>query len=178
MAKLGVSTSQDVMMYQLLKISGNIEIKLYHTESLWKLVSCTTVYCSDLYYLKWESNSFCTLKLPYNVLLEKIGIAVKDRPTMNWPTSLKIAIGSAKGLAHLNEDCQPKIIHRDIKAANILIDDNFEAKVGFSYDSCYMAPEYANSGKLTDKADVFSFGVVLLELITGCQPYDKNSILP
>ncbi|PON49868.1 Mitogen-activated protein kinase kinase kinase [Trema orientale] len=53
----------------------------------------------------------------------------KDRPTMDWPTRLKIALGSAKGLAYLHEDCHPKIIHRDIKAANILLDFKFEAKV-------------------------------------------------
>lgn len=116
----------------------------------------------------------------------------KERPTMNYPTRMKIALGSAKGLAYLHEDCQPKIIHRDIKAANILIDDNFDVKVAdfglakFSLDTDthvstrvmgtfgYMAPEYAASGKLTDKSDVFSFGVVLLELITGRQPIDKN----
>ncbi|WVZ25070.1 hypothetical protein V8G54_003614 [Vigna mungo] len=53
----------------------------------------------------------------------------KDRPPMDWSTRMKIAIGSAKGLAYLHEDCNPKIIHRDIKASNILIDDSFEAKV-------------------------------------------------
>ncbi|PQM35191.1 proline-rich receptor-like protein kinase PERK1 [Prunus yedoensis var. nudiflora] len=116
----------------------------------------------------------------------------KGRPTMNWPTRLKIALGSAKGLAYLHEDCQPKIIHRDIKASNILLDHNFEAKVAdfglakVSLDTDthvstrvmgtfgYLAPEYASSGKLTEKSDVFSFGVVLLELITGRQPIDKT----
>ncbi|KAG6733724.1 hypothetical protein I3843_01G229100 [Carya illinoinensis] len=116
----------------------------------------------------------------------------KERPTMEWPTRMKIALGSAKGLAYLHEDCQPKIIHRDIKATNILIDYNFDAKVAdfglakFSADTDthvstrvmgsfgYLAPEYAASGKLTDKSDVFSFGVVLLELITGRQPLDKT----
>ncbi|XP_050286181.1 proline-rich receptor-like protein kinase PERK1 [Quercus robur] len=117
----------------------------------------------------------------------------KGRPTMNWPTRMKIALGSARGLAYLHEDCQPKIIHRDIKAANILIDDNFDAKVadfGLAKISLetdthvstrvmgtfgYLAPEYAASGKLTDKSDVFSFGVVLLELITGRHPIDKTN---
>ncbi|KAL0345234.1 UNVERIFIED_CONTAM: Proline-rich receptor-like protein kinase PERK1 [Sesamum radiatum] len=116
----------------------------------------------------------------------------KGRPVMDFPTRLKIALGAAKGLAYLHEDCHPKIIHRDIKAANILLDFNFEAKVAdfglakFSSDANthvstrvmgtfgYLAPEYASSGKLTDKSDVFSFGVMLLELITGRRPVDTN----
>lgn len=116
----------------------------------------------------------------------------KGRPTMDWPTRLRIAMGSAKGLAYLHEDCHPKIIHRDIKAANILLDFNFEAKVadfGLAKLSSdvnthvstrvmgtfgYLAPEYASSGKLTDKSDVFSFGVMLLELITGRRPVDST----
>lgn len=117
---------------------------------------------------------------------------VRREPTMDWPTRLRIALGAAKGLAYLHEDCHPKIIHRDIKAANILLDYKFEAKVAdfglakFSSDANthvstrvmgtfgYMAPEYAASGKLTDKSDVFSFGVMLLELITGRRPVDTT----
>ncbi|KAF1871431.1 hypothetical protein Lal_00020224 [Lupinus albus] len=117
----------------------------------------------------------------------------KGRPVMDWGTRLKIAIGSAKGLAYLHEDCHPRIIHRDIKAANILIENNFEAKVSdfglakFSQDTNthvstrvmgtfgYMAPEYASSGKLTDKSDVFSYGIMLLELITGRRPIDNTA---
>ncbi|CAN1785214.1 Proline-rich receptor-like protein kinase PERK1 [Linum perenne] len=108
---------------------------------------------------------------------------------MDWETRLRIAIGSAKGLAYLHEDCDPKILHRDIKAANILVDQNFEAKVSDfglarSYSDAsvthvstqvvgtvgYLAPEYASSGKVTEKSDVYSYGVVLLELITGRPP--------
>ncbi|KAL9242365.1 hypothetical protein vseg_016374 [Gypsophila vaccaria] len=120
-------------------------------------------------------------------------VHVKGEPVMDWPTRLKIAIGAAKGLAYLHEDCHPKIIHRDIKAANILLDHSFEAKVAdfglakFYSDAYthistrvmgtfgYLAPEYASSGQLSDKSDVFSFGVLLLELVTGRRPVDFTS---
>ncbi|KAG6663294.1 hypothetical protein CIPAW_02G016300 [Carya illinoinensis] len=117
------------------------------------------------------------------------------RPTMDWSTRLRIGVGSSKGLAYLHEDCHPRIIHRDIKAANILLDDNFEAMVAdfglakLSSDNYthvstrvmgtfgYLAPEYASSGKLTEKSDVFSYGVMLLELITGKRPVDPSSTM-
>ncbi|CAK8569242.1 unnamed protein product [Lathyrus sativus] len=125
----------------------------------------------------------------------------KGLPVMDWGTRLKIALGSAKGLAYLHEDCHPRIIHRDIKGANILLENNFDAKVAdfglakFNQDANthvstrvmgtfgYMAPEYASSGKLTDKSDVFSYGVMLLELITGRRPvgttgdYEEDSLV-
>ncbi|OAY73057.1 Proline-rich receptor-like protein kinase PERK1, partial [Ananas comosus] len=115
----------------------------------------------------------------------------KGRPTMEWPVRLRL-LWRCKGLAYLHEDCHPKIIHRDIKTANILLDYKFEAKVAdfglakFTSDNNthvstrvmgtfgYLAPEYASSGKLTDRSDVFSFGVMLLELITGRRPVDSS----
>ncbi|KAA8532784.1 hypothetical protein F0562_032817 [Nyssa sinensis] len=118
-----------------------------------------------------------------------------DRPVMDWATRVKIAAGAARGIAYLHEDCHPRIIHRDIKSSNILLDNNFEARVSdfglakLAMDADthittrvmgtfgYMAPEYASSGKLTEKSDVFSFGVVLLELITGRKPVDASQPL-
>ncbi|XP_042467496.1 proline-rich receptor-like protein kinase PERK15 [Zingiber officinale] len=119
----------------------------------------------------------------------------KGLPVMDWSRRLKIALGSARGLAYLHEDCHPKIIHRDIKSANILLDLKFEAMVAdfglakLSLDNHthvstrvmgtfgYLAPEYASSGKLTEKSDVFSYGVMLLEIITGRRPADTHSFM-
>ncbi|XP_071691787.1 proline-rich receptor-like protein kinase PERK4 [Rutidosis leptorrhynchoides] len=116
-----------------------------------------------------------------------------NRSVLDCSTRLKIALGSAKGFSYLHEDCNPRIIHRDIKAANILIDNHYEAKVadfGLAKLSAeenthvstrvmgtfgYVAPEYASTGKLTEKSDVFSFGVVLLELITGRKAVEFDS---
>ncbi|XP_030552483.1 proline-rich receptor-like protein kinase PERK9 isoform X2 [Rhodamnia argentea] len=119
----------------------------------------------------------------------------EGRPVLDWATRVKIAAGAARGLAYLHEDCHPRVIHRDIKSSNILLDNNFEARVSdfglakLALDADthittrvmgtfgYMAPEYASSGKLTEKSDVFSFGVVLLELITGRKPVDASQPL-
>ncbi|KAK9061816.1 hypothetical protein SSX86_019000 [Deinandra increscens subsp. villosa] len=119
----------------------------------------------------------------------------EGRPVMDWATRIRVAAGAARGLAYLHEDCHPRIIHRDIKSSNILLDENFDAQVAdfglakLAMDSNthvttrvmgtfgYMAPEYASSGKLTEKSDVFSYGVVILELITGRKPVDGSQPL-
>ncbi|BFG16946.1 hypothetical protein CerSpe_032200 [Prunus speciosa] len=119
----------------------------------------------------------------------------EGRAVLEWATRVKVAAGAARGIAYLHEDCHPRVIHRDIKSSNILLDNNFEARVSdfglakLALDANthistrvmgtfgYMAPEYASSGKLTEKSDVYSYGVVLLELITGRKPVDTSQPL-
>ncbi|MBA0803766.1 hypothetical protein Gohar_013943 [Gossypium harknessii] len=115
-----------------------------------------------------------------------------EKKRLSWPIRLKIALGTARGLAYLHHGLHPAIIHRDIKASNILLDETFEPKVadfglakikseGTTHLSTrvagtlgYVAPEYALYGKLTEKSDVYSFGVVLLELLSGKKAYDND----
>ncbi|GJT85352.1 NSP-interacting kinase 1-like protein [Tanacetum coccineum] len=110
---------------------------------------------------------------------------LKEKPVLDWGIRKKIALGAGRGLLYLHEQCDPKIIHRDVKAANILLDDCCEAVVGDfglaklldHQDSHvttavrgtvgHIAPEYLSTGQSSEKTDVFGFGILLLELITG-----------
>ncbi|KAJ9190167.1 hypothetical protein P3X46_001395 [Hevea brasiliensis] len=114
--------------------------------------------------------------------------------TINWSNRMKIAVGSAKGLKYMHEDSGHKILHLYVKSDNILLNDKFIPKLAefgsakifpdalthlsisqIMINSGYMAPEYQATNKLTDKLDIYSFGVILLELITGKQPFGHFS---
>ncbi|KAK9690604.1 hypothetical protein RND81_09G140300 [Saponaria officinalis] len=116
-----------------------------------------------------------------------------DKIPLDWNTRIKIAVGTARGLEYLHCTANPPVIYRDLKSANILLDNDFNprlsdfglAKLGPVGDNThvstrvmgtygYCAPEYAMSGKLALKSDIYSLGVVLLELITGRKAIDPN----
>jgi serine/threonine protein kinase len=127
---------------------------------------------------------------------------VNGEPALDWPRRKRIALGASRGLLYLHEQCDPKIIHRDIKASNILLDEYLEAIIadfglaklvdhGMSHVVTTVRgtvgripPEYFMSGHASEKTDVFCFGLLLIELVTGRETlelhqneYQKGGIL-
>ncbi|KAI3841218.1 hypothetical protein MKX03_004922 [Papaver bracteatum] len=150
-------------------------------------------YCVDgnLRVLAYE---FATMGSLHDILHGRKGVkGAQPGPVLSWAQRVKIAVGAAKGLEYLHEKAQPHIIHRDIKSSNILLFDEYVAKVA-DFDLSnqapdmaarlhstrvlgtfgYHAPEYAMTGQLSSKSDVYSYGVVLLELLTGRKPVDHT----
>ncbi|KAG9441660.1 hypothetical protein H6P81_017514 [Aristolochia fimbriata] len=120
-------------------------------------------------------------------------LSSRSQTPLSWATRLKVALDAARGLTYLHEKMDFQIIFRDFKTSNILLDENWNSKLsdfglarlgpaeGLSHVSTavvgtigYAAPEYIQTGRLTTKSDVWSYGVVLYELITGRLPMDRN----
>ncbi|KAJ6771690.1 LYSM-DOMAIN RECEPTOR-LIKE KINASE-RELATED [Salix koriyanagi] len=105
-----------------------------------------------------------------------------EKEKVRWKTRLRIAIDVANGLQYIHEHTRPRVVHKDIRSSNILLDSSMRAKIanfGLAISGCnaitmhivgtqgYIAPEYLAGGVVSTRMDVFSFGVVLLELISG-----------
>ncbi|XVF86457.1 hypothetical protein PTKIN_Ptkin18bG0041800 [Pterospermum kingtungense] len=118
----------------------------------------------------------------------------EESSIVDWNTRFNIALGTAKGLAYLHEECEWKIVHCDIKPENVLLDDNFNAKVSdfglaklmsreesLVYTTLrgtrgYLAPEWITNNPISEKSDIYSYGMVLLEIIGGRKSYDPGEI--
>ncbi|KAJ0540957.1 putative protein kinase RLK-Pelle-CrRLK1L-1 family [Helianthus annuus] len=131
--------------------------------------------------------------MPHGTLYDHLH---KDRTPLSWVQRVKIAMGAARGLDYLHTGTLHGVIHRDVKSSNILLDENWEAmisdfglsKIGstnqlVSYVDAsvkgtfgYLDPEYFYTNKLTRKTDVYAFGVVLFELLSGRLPVDERNV--
>ncbi|XP_030956152.1 putative cysteine-rich receptor-like protein kinase 43 [Quercus lobata] len=136
-----------------------------------------------------NTDSFLVYEFLANRSLDSILFDPEKKTELDWNRRLGIIIGTAEGLEYLHKGCQFRIIHRDIKASNILLDLKHKPKIAdfglarfYSCDKSlistaivgtlgYMAPEYLAQGRLTEKVDVYSFGVLVLEIVSGV----KNS---
>ncbi|KAG9150132.1 hypothetical protein Leryth_009699 [Lithospermum erythrorhizon] len=122
-------------------------------------------------------------------------LSARSESTFSWDTRLKIAQDAARGLTYLHEEMEFQIIFRDLKSSNILLDEQWNGRLsdfglaklgpqeGLTHVSTavvgttgYTAPEYMQTGHLTSKSDVWSYGVFLYELITGRRPVDRNRL--
>ncbi|CAL5022562.1 unnamed protein product [Urochloa decumbens] len=146
---------------------------------------------------------FCTTqteRLLVYPFMQNLSVAYRLRefkpgePILDWPARKQVAIGTARGLEYLHEHCNPKIIHRDVKAANVLLDEDFEPVVGdFGLAKLvdvqktsvttqvrgtmgHIAPEYLSTGKSSERTDVFGYGIMLLELVTGQRAIDFSRL--
>ncbi|KAA0051868.1 serine/threonine-protein kinase CDL1 [Cucumis melo var. makuwa] len=144
-------------------------------------------YCSD------NNHKLLVYEFMANGGLQEHLYPVGSTVKLDWETRLRVALEAAKGLEYLHEHVCPPVIHRDFKSSNVLLDKNLHAKVSdfglakIGSDKAgghvstrvlgtqgYVAPEYALTGHLTTKSDVYSYGVVLLELLTGRVPVDMK----
>ncbi|KAJ0974326.1 hypothetical protein J5N97_016291 [Dioscorea zingiberensis] len=158
------------------------EVKLIsnvHHRHLVRLLGCSSKGLELLLVFEYMANSS----------LDKF-LFGQNRGTLNWKQRFDIIVGIARGLAYLHEEFHVCIIHRDIKSSNILLDDNFQARIAdfglarllpsdqshlstkFAGTLGYTAPEYAIHGQLSEKVDTYSFGVVVLEIISGRKSND------
>ncbi|XP_042517645.1 PTI1-like tyrosine-protein kinase 3 isoform X2 [Macadamia integrifolia] len=137
---------------------------------------------------------FATMGSLHDILHGRKGVqGAQPGPVLDWMQRVRIAVFAARGLEYLHEKVSPSIIHRDVRSSNVLLFEDFKAKIAdFNLSNQapdmaarlhstrvlgtfgYHAPEYAMTGQLTQKSDVYSFGVVLLELLTGRKPVDHT----
>ncbi|CAL9046360.1 unnamed protein product [Musa acuminata subsp. burmannicoides] len=159
-------------------------LSLLHHQNLVKLIG----YCAD-----GDQRLLVYEYMPMGSLEDHLLDISPDQKPLSWYTRMKIAYGAAQGLEYLHEKANPPVIYRDLKSSNILLDKDFNAKLsdfglaklGPMGDNVhvssrvmgtygYCAPEYARTGHLTLKSDIYSFGVVMLELITGRRVIDTS----
>uniref|UniRef100_A0A0E0KC73 Protein kinase domain-containing protein n=1 Tax=Oryza punctata TaxID=4537 RepID=A0A0E0KC73_ORYPU len=194
----GVLDDSQEVAIKILNLQGNqgdkefiteasVLSKLHHT-NLVKLIGC----CQD-----GDQRLLVYEYMPLGSLKSHLHDLSPDKKPLDWNTRIKILVGAAKGLQHLHVSVDPPVINRDVKSENILLGDGYHpklsdfglAKMGPTGDDThistrvmgtlgYCAPDYLESGKLTVQSDIYSFGVVMLEVITGQKVIDDSRAKP
>uniref|UniRef100_A0A0D3FH21 Protein kinase domain-containing protein n=1 Tax=Oryza barthii TaxID=65489 RepID=A0A0D3FH21_9ORYZ len=194
----GVLDNSQEVAIKILNLQGNqgdrefiteasVLSKLHHT-NLVKLIGC----CQD-----GDQRLLVYEYMPLGSLKSHLHDLSPDKKPLDWNTRIKILVGAAKGLQHLHVNVDPPVINRDVKSENILLGDGYHpklsdfglAKMGPTGDDThistrvmgtlgYCAPDYLESGKLTVQSDIYSFGVVMLEVITGQKVIDDSRAKP
>ncbi|GKA19530.1 PTI1-like tyrosine-protein kinase 3 [Tanacetum coccineum] len=184
--KLDVSTAPDSSDEFLTQVSMVSSLKHDNFVEL-----CGHCIEGDLCFLAYE---FATMGSLHDILHVRKGVlGAEPGPMLDWMQRVKIAVDAARGLEYLHEKVQPPLIHGDIRSSNVLLFEDFKAKIAdlnLSEQALDMAarfhstrapgsfgyhgPEYALAEELTEKSDIYSFGVVLLELLTGRKPVDHT----
>ncbi|KAK1434731.1 hypothetical protein QVD17_00481 [Tagetes erecta] len=157
-----------------------------------KLMGCVSCDNSKLLVYEYLENRSLDRWLHQKLAPSSCGLNGSVRhEVLDWPKRLQIALGAARGLCYMHHDCSPGIVHRDVKSSNVLLDSEFNAKIAdfglarilakeseinttVAGSFGYMAPEHAYTTKVNEKIDVYSFGVILLELTTGKEASNGN----
>lgn len=179
---------------QKLEKEFNAEVQILGSirhSNIVKLLCCISCENSKLLVYEYMENHSLDKWLHAKKTRPMAGMSLAHHVILDWPKRLEIAIGAAQGLYYMHHECSPPIIHRDVKSSNILLDSQFKARIAdfglakilakhgegephtmsvIAGSFGYIAPEYAYTTKINEKIDVFSFGVVLLELTTGRKP--------
>ncbi|XP_075484001.1 serine/threonine-protein kinase PBL27-like [Primulina tabacum] len=182
--------SKQVVAVKQIGLQGNREclievlmLSLFHHPNMVNLIG----YCAD-----GDHRFLVHEYMPFGSLDDHLHGLQPEKAPLDWNTRIKIAVGVAKCLAYMHDMANPPVIHRNVKSSNILLGEGYHPKLSdfglaklLDDDATrvfttikgtygYRAPEYAMTGRLTVKADVYSYGVVLLEIITGRKAIDNS----
>ncbi|KZV54501.1 hypothetical protein F511_01299 [Dorcoceras hygrometricum] len=186
-AMKNVGTSTPILLERRSTKSREFESEVETLSSI-RHINVVKLYCS----ITSEDSSLLVYEyMPNGSLWDRLH--TNKKLSLDWDTRFEIALGAAKGLEYLHHGCERPVIHRDVKSSNILLDELLKPRIAdfglakivqatstqestqtFAGTYGYIAPEYAYTNKVNEKSDLYSFGVVLMELVTGKKPIEPE----
>ncbi|KAK1366650.1 subtilisin-like protease SBT1.3 [Heracleum sosnowskyi] len=185
------SDGVEIAVHRLKPLSTLAELKFAVEVEILGRVKHKNVLCLKGFYAGGDERLIVHDYMPNHSLITHLHGQLASDCLLDWPRRISIAIGLSEGISYLHHEANPHIIHRDIKASNVLLDSEFQAKLasfgvaklvpeGVTHMTTrvkgtlgYIAPEYAMWGKVSKSCDVYSFGILLLEIISAKKPLEK-----